>query len=126
VKSAFEMIEEASMKEISAKAAKGTQMAIELFDQWLAPLGFSLNTPLDSTERGGHLSLVHKDAKEIAIAMREISKVIPDYRAPNSIRVAISPLINSYCELWDGFDRIRELVESKKYVGIDQGGSRVT
>ncbi len=126
VKTAFEMIEAASIKAISEKSAKGTEMMIELYDAWLAPLGFTLNTSRDASERGGHISLIHPDAKEIATAMRSVINVIPDYRVPNSIRLAISPLPTSYTEVWDGFDRLRDLVANKKYLGIQPEGSRVT
>ena len=126
VKTAFEMIEEATIKAINDKCAKGTEMMIALYDAWLAPLGFKLNTSRVASERGGHISLIHPDAKEIAVAMRTIINVIPDYRVPNSIRLAISPLPTSYVEVWDGFARLRDLVASKKYIGAGQGGSRVT
>ena len=126
VKTAFEMIEEATIKAINDKCAKGTEMMIALYDAWLAPLGFELNTSRVASERGGHISLIHPDAKEIAVAMRTIINVIPDYRVPNSIRLAISPLPTSYVEVWDGFARLRDLVASKKYIGAGQGGSRVT
>ena len=126
VKTAFEMIEAASIKAISEKSAKGTEMMIALYDAWLAPLGFTLNTSRDASERGGHISLIHPDAKEIATAMRSVINVIPDYRVPNSIRLAISPLPTSYTEVWDGFDRLRDLVANKKYLGIQPEGSRVT
>jgi kynureninase len=126
VKTSFEMIEAASIKAISEKSAKGTEMMIELYDAWLAPLGFTLNTSRDASERGGHISLIHPDAKEIATAMRSVINVIPDYRVPNSIRLAISPLPTSYTEVWDGFDRLRDLVANKKYLGIQPEGSRVT
>lgn len=126
VKTSFEMIEAASIKAISEKSAKGTEMMIALYDAWLAPLGFTLNTSRDASERGGHISLIHPDAKEIATAMRSVINVIPDYRVPNSIRLAISPLPTSYTEVWDGFDRLRDLVANKKYLGIQPEGSRVT
>ena len=126
VKTAFAMIEAASIKAISEKSAKGTEMMIELYDAWLAPLGFTLNTSRDASERGGHISLIHPDAKEIATAMRSVINVISDYRVPNSIRLAISPLPTSYTEVWDGFDRLRDLVANKKYLGIQPEGSRVT
>jgi kynureninase len=126
VKTAFEMIESASIKAIGEKSAKGTEMMIALYDAWLAPLGFELNTSRVASERGGHISLIHPDAKEIASAMRTEINVIPDYRVPNSIRLAISPLPTSYVEVWDGFARLRDLVASKKYIGAGRGGSRVT
>jgi kynureninase len=126
VKTSFSMIKEAGIDAIAQKAAVGTQMMIDLYDAWLAPLGFVLNTSRDPKERGGHISLVHPDAAQICVALREISNVIPDYRTPNSIRLAISPLPTSYVEVWDGFARMRDLVASGQYKTIKEGGSRVT
>ena len=126
VQTAFAMIKEAGIDAIAHKAAVGTQMMIELYDAWLAPLGIELNTSRDAKERGGHISLVHPDAAQICVAMRTISNVIPDYRTPNSIRLAISPLPTSYVEIWDGLDRMRDLVASGRYKEVQEGGSRVT
>jgi kynureninase len=126
VQSAFSMIKEAGIDAIAHKAAVGTQMMIELYYEWLAPLGIVLNTSRDPKERGGHISLVHPDAAQICVALRTISNVIPDYRTPNSIRLAISPLPTSYVEVWDGFARMRDLVASGRYKEVQEGGSRVT
>jgi kynureninase len=126
IKSAFEMIESAGIAAIEKKAAAGTSMMIALFDQWLAPLGFSLNTPRDAKMRGGHVSLVHVEAERISIALRKFANVIPDYRVPNSIRLAISPLATSYVEVFDGFQRIRDLVADRRYEEISGHDSRVT
>ncbi len=126
VQTAFSMIKDAGIDKIAHKAAVGTQMMIDLYDAWLAPLGIELNTSRDPKERGGHISLVHPDAAQICVALRQISNVIPDYRTPNSIRLAISPLPTSYVEIWDGFARMRELVASGAYKTIKEGGSRVT
>ena len=126
IKSSFEMIEEAGISEIEKKAAQGTAMMIDLYEEWLAPLGFTLNTPRNHHQRGGHISLVHPDAEKIAVALRQFANVIPDYRVPNSIRVAISPLATSYVEVYDGFQRLRDLVSSRQYEKVSSGGSRVT
>jgi kynureninase len=122
----FGMIEEATIAQINAKASKGTEMMIELFDQWLAPLGYELVTPRDSQLRGGHITIYHPDAAQIARGLRDDMKVIPDYRAPNSIRVAISPLATSYVEVFDGFERIREYTESGKYQELDLSNVKVS
>ncbi len=126
VQTAFSMIKEAGIDAIAHKAAVGTQMMIDLYDAWLAPLGMELNTSRDAKERGGHISLVHPDAAQICVALRQISNVIPDYRTPNSIRLAISPLPTSFVEVWDGFARMRDLVASGQYKEIKESGSRVT
>ncbi|CAB4591468.1 unannotated protein [freshwater metagenome] len=126
VQVAFEMIEEATIDAISEKAATGTQLMIDLYDAWLADLGYTLLTSRSADERGGHISLGHPDAARICIALRQFSNVIPDYRTPNSIRLAIAPLPTSYIEVWDGFERIRDLTISRKYEEIKGSDSRVT
>jgi kynureninase len=122
----FAMIEEAGIEVIAAKAATGTQMMIDLFDEWLAPIGYTLLTSRNPRERGGHISLGHPDAARICVALRKFANVIPDYRTPNTIRLAISPLTTSYVEVWDGFQRMRDLTETRQFEKIQGSDSRVT
>jgi kynureninase len=126
MQASYSMIEEAGMQAISQKAALGTEMILALYDAWLAPLGFTLLTPRDHNKRGGHITVGHPDAKKIAAAMRAMTNTIPDYRTPDSIRLAIAPLPTSYTEVYDGLQRMRDLVASKKYLEIQDNGSRVT
>ena len=126
VNTAFEMIAEAGIDAIEEKCAQGTEMMIGLYEAWLKDLGFTLNTPALPKERGGHISLAHPEAKRIAIGLRQLKKVIPDYREPNSIRVAISPLPTSYVEIWDGFARLRDLTASREYEQISTKDIKVT
>lgn len=126
VKASYSMIEEAGIKNIAAKAAIGTDMMIALFDAWLAPLGFTLLTPRESSNRGGHITIGHPEAKRIAAALRKYANVVPDYRTPNSIRLAIAPLPTSFTEVFDGMARIRDSVTRRDYLRIDDNGSRVT
>ncbi|MFZ9622298.1 MAG: kynureninase [Ilumatobacteraceae bacterium] len=126
IQASFSMIAEAGLPAISAKAARGTELMVQLHDAWLAPLGFELITPREPERRGGHVTLRHPDAKRIAAAMRELVKVIPDYREPSSIRLAISPLATSFREVWDGFERIRDLVSSGRYQSVQHSVNRVT
>ena len=126
VQSSLRMIEEGGMANIAAKAQLGTELMIALFDAWLVPLGFSLITPRDANQRGGHISIVHPDAKKIAAALRTMKNVIPDFRTPSGIRLAIAPLPTSFVEVYDGFARLRDLVESREYLNLQDNGSRVT
>lgn len=126
VQASYEMIEEAGMVAISHKAALGTELILALYDDWLEPLGFTLLTPRDHNQRGGHITVGHPEAKRIAAAMRAFANTIPDYRVPDSIRLAIAPLPTSYTEIWDGISRMRDLVVSKRYLEIEDSGSRVT
>ncbi len=126
VEVAFEMIERAGIEEIEKKAATGTSLMVDLHKLWLEPLGFSLATPSEPGKRGGHIILTHPEAKQIAYAMRKVSKVVPDYREPNAIRLAISPLATSYYEVFEGFRRLKELVASGQYLSVAPDGNRVT
>ena len=126
VQVAFCMIEEAGIDVIASKAAIGTQMMIDLYDEWLAPLGYTLLTSRNPKERGGHISIGHPDAARICVALRKFANVIPDYRTPNAIRLAIAPLPTSYVEIWDGFQRIRDLTQTRQYEKVEGSDSRVT
>jgi len=126
VQIAFAMIDEVGIDAIASKAAIGTQMMIDLYDEWLAPLGYTLLTSRNPKERGGHISIGHPDAAKICVALRKLANVIPDYRTPNTIRLAIAPLPTSYVEVWDGFQRIRDLTQSRQYEEIEGSDSRVT
>jgi kynureninase len=126
VEVAFEMIERAGISNIQQKAQLGTKLMVDLHKQWLEPLGFGLGSPEDPTKRGGHIILTHPDAKQIAGALRKFKKVIPDYREPNSLRLAISPLATSYREVFEGFKRLRDLVASGDYKNFKDEGNRVT
>ncbi|CAN2228893.1 COG3844 Kynureninase [Candidatus Nanopelagicaceae bacterium] len=126
VQVAYEMIAEAGIDAIASKTAIGTQMMIDLFDEWLAPLGYTLLTSRNPKERGGHISIGHPDAAKICVALRKYANVIPDYRTPNAIRLAIAPLPTSYVEVWDGFQRIKDLTETRQYETVEGSDSRVT
>ena len=126
VEVAFEMIERAGISQIQSKAETGTSLMIDLYEQWLKPLGFELSSPEEPSERGGHIVLSHQDAKQIAAALRKLKKVIPDYREPNTLRLAISPLATSYQEVFEGFKRLRDLVASGDYKSFEDKGNRVT
>ena len=126
VQVAFAMIEEAGIDVIASKAAIGTQMMIDLYDEWLAPLGYTLLTSRNPKERGGHISIGHPEAARICVALRKFANVIPDYRTPNAIRLAIAPLPTSYVEVWDGFQRIRDLTQTRQFEKVEGSDSRVT
>ena len=126
VTTAFEMIERAGLSAIAQKAAQGTELMLALHDAWLEPLGFSVVTPRDSKRRGCHISVRHPDSQKISEAMRIFGNVIGDFRQPDCIRLAISPLPTSYVEVFDGFERIRDVVAEKKYLEVGEATTRVT
>lgn len=125
VREGFAMIERAGIRAIADKAARATAMMVALHDAWLEPLGCSLVTPRDPSRRGGHLTFHHPQAEQLSRAMRTV-KVVGDYRAPEQVRVACSPLATRYVEVWDGFARIRDLLASGAHLRAEPTDSRVT
>jgi len=106
---------EAGMDALRAKSILMTDYASYLTDELLAPFGFSLGSPRDSARRGSHISIRHEEGYRINRAMIEEMNVIPDFRAPDNIRLGFAPLYISFADIWEGFDRIRKVVEGKHY-----------
>ena len=106
---------DAGMEALRAKSILMTDYASYLTDELLAPFGFSLGSPRDSSRRGSHVSIRHEEGYRINRAMIEEMNVIPDFRAPNNIRLGFAPLYISFTDIWEGFDRIRRVVEEKRY-----------
>jgi len=105
----IEVVAAAGIGAIRAKGIALTEYAIALTDAWLAPLGCSVGSPRDAARRGAHVAIRHPEARRLTRAMIERA-VIPDFRAPDSIRVGLSPLTTSFGDVHAGLGAIRELL----------------
>src|SRR5687768_6390 len=105
----IELVAEAGIDAIRAKGIALAEYAIALTDAWLSPLGCSVGSPRDSTRRGGHVAIRHPEARRL---IRELiaRQVIPDFRAPDSIRIGLSPLTTSFEDVHGGLSAIRDLL----------------
>jgi kynureninase len=126
VMAAAEMLAEAGIGAVRSKAAALTALAIDLHDERLAGLGFSLGTPRAAVERGAHVSLRHPDAWPICRALIEQANVIPDFRRPDSIRFGLPPLYTRYTDVWDAVDRLAALVADGVHERMPAEAARVT
>jgi len=96
---------EAGIPAIRTKARSLTGYAIDLHDERLAQLGFSLGSPRDPERRGSHVSVRRADARDLCEALADVG-VLTDFRMPDTIRLGCSPLATSYAEVWDGVERL--------------------
>lgn len=114
-----ELLLEAGMGRLRAKSVSQTEYLIYLADQWLAPLGFKLGSPRQAGQRGSHVSLRHPEAFRVCRALIESPppavKVIPDFRAPDNIRLGVAPIYTMYSEIHRALDRMRVIVREKIY-----------
>jgi kynureninase len=99
---------EAGIGAIRSKGIALTEYAIALHDAWLAPLGFGLGSPRPGARRGSHVSIRRSDARALTRRMIEAG-VIPDFRAPDSIRIGLSPLTTSFRDVARGLANLRDL-----------------
>lgn len=102
---------EAGIDAIRAKGVALTEYAIALHDAWLAPLGCELGSPRDPARRGAHVAIRHPRARALTASLIA-RNVIPDFRAPDSIRVGLSPLTTSFADVHRGLGVLRELLAS--------------
>jgi kynureninase len=130
IEPAVDLVLEATMERIREKSVAQTDYLIFLAEQWLLPLGFSLGTPKQHEKRGSHVSLRHPEAFRISKAMIESPppavQVIPDFRAPDNIRLGIAPLYTTFEEIHRALDRMRGIVEEKIYECYSNEKSSVT
>ncbi|MEH7380720.1 kynureninase [Bacillus sp. JJ1533] len=110
----LEMFAEAGIDKIRAKSLLLTNFLMELIDTELAGLEFTIGSPRRDSVRGGHVSLEHKEAARICKALKE-NGVIPDFRAPNMIRLAPVPLYNSFEDVWNVVQMLKKIMEEKQY-----------
>jgi kynureninase len=115
MEAALEPTLQAGMDSIRAKSILMTDYASYLSQELLAPFGFSLGSPVDSAQRGSHISIRHGDGYRINRALIEEMNVIPDFREPDNIRLGFAPLYTSFADVWEGSDRIKRVMEEKRY-----------
>jgi kynureninase len=120
------LIGEAGIERLREKAAALTELAVELHDERLAPLGFELASPRDPARRGGHVSLAHAEAWPICRALIERARVVPDFRGPDSIRLGLPPLYTRFTDVFDALERLRNLVERSEHKLVHASRLRVT
>lgn len=109
----LEMFREVGIEAIRKKSLQLTQFFMDCIDQELAPFGFTLGNPKDKT-RGGHIYLVHEEAARICSALKEAG-VTPDFRAPNGIRLAPVALYNSFTDVWETVQILKDIMENELY-----------
>jgi len=106
---------DAGIDALRSKSILMTDYASYLTDTLLAPLGFSLGSPRDSTRRGSHISIRHEEGYRINRALIDEMNVIPDFREPDNIRLGFAPLYISFTDIREGFDRISRVVKEKRH-----------
>jgi kynureninase len=107
MESMLELMEAAGIEAIRQKSMALTRFAAELLGSHVLPLGAVMASPTDPALRGSHLTVAHPAFREVTARLWERG-VIPDFRAPDGIRVGLSPLSTSFAEVEVGVRAIGE------------------
>ena len=110
----LEMFAEVGIDTIRDKSLKLTDYMIFLIEEELSEYQFTIANPLDHDRRGGHIYLVHEEAARICKALKE-HQVIPDFRSPNGIRLAPVALYNSFQDVWETVQILKEIMQEELY-----------
>jgi kynureninase len=115
MEAALDPLLEAGLDRLRTKSLRLSEYLIYLSDTLLTPLGFSLGSPRITERRGSHISLRHPEGYRINRALIEEMNVLPDFREPDNLRLGLTPLYTSFSEVWEGVDRIRQVVADNRY-----------
>jgi kynureninase len=108
-KAALDIVEEAGMARLSAKAKMLSNYLLFVIDAVNSNQNIEVITPRNEAEKGCQVSMLMKqNGKQI---FDELTKqgVIADWREPNVIRIAPVPLYNSFEDVWKFGDIITKL-----------------
>nr|WP_091835393.1 kynureninase [Marininema halotolerans] len=115
----LDLFHEAGMEAIRRKSLSMTRYLMMLVETELLHKGFSFGNPMEDTRRGGHVCLIHDEAVRICKALKARG-IVPDYRAPNVIRLAPISLYTSYTEVWEAIQQLKTIIENKEYEGFEK------
>jgi len=114
----LEIIAEAGgIAALRAKSLALTRCLTEGLRTELADFGFTFATPGEDHTRGGHIALAHPEAWRICQALKQAG-VIPDFRSPNIVRLAPSPLYTRFADCAEVVLRLREIMRSSSYAAF--------
>jgi kynureninase len=108
-------VRDAGIDAIREKSVSLASYLVEEYERHLGPLGFGLASPSEPDRRGSHISLRHERAWPINVALIEAGKVIPDFRAPDTIRLGLSPLYTRFVDIHSAVQRMIRIVDQRIY-----------
>ena len=129
--SSLDMTINATTKKLENKAVDLFNFFSEIFNDRLVNLGFKIITPENKDERGSHISMVHQESWRITKCLTDPEfngekKIIVDFRPPNIIRIALTPLYTSFHDIYIICIRLIDIIESKEYESKDDSKKIVT
>src|SRR6266567_239385 len=115
IESGVDLLLEAGLHNLRAKSQRQSEYLINLWEEFLKPLGFTLNTPREADRRGSHVSLGHTECLRIDQALIHEMNVLPDFRPPDTIRLGIAPIYTSFRDIHSAVMCMQKVVTNHLY-----------
>ncbi len=127
IEGSLKIIFEAGICNIRKKSLKLTSLLAELLQKKIISKykDCKIVTPLAEEKRGGHIAIEHPEAIRINEALKQ-KGIIPDLRPPNIIRIAPVALYNTFEEVWEVVETLKEIIDKKEYELYDKQNKYVT
>ena len=100
LRASFELFDEAGMDNLRLKSMQLGNVLFNLMDEMDHPK-LKIITPRSEAERGCQISIQLKDADKTIFNKITEAGVIADWREPDVIRLAPVPLYNSFTDIFD-------------------------
>ena len=109
--SALEIFSQAGMDKIRSKSMELTGYLEFLLNDTMPDGFFEIITPSDPTQRGAQLSLLFgREGKKVFDSLSK-ENIIVDWREPNVIRISPAPLYNSFSDVYQLGQVMRNTLE---------------
>lgn len=104
-----DLVRRAGMTALREKSLALTDLVLDIVEEVFAPAGFDVTvaSSRDRTQRGGHVTLRRADMRAVTAALWERG-VIPDFRAPDGLRLGLAPLSTSFAEVVRGMEALAQ------------------
>lgn len=103
------LIADVGIDAIRTKSEALVAFAQSVAEELLVPLGWTIATPSTPYRRGGHLAIARHDAETVCAELIARELVVPDFRAPDVLRLGFSPLPSRFVDVYDAIVSISAL-----------------
>jgi len=112
---ALDLFAEVDMEALRAKSVALGTLFLELLQKTELAAELRLLSPSASEQRGSQLAFSHPQAYGLVQAWIERG-VVADFREPDVLRVGFAPLYNSYGDIWQALEALREVVAGREHL----------
>ncbi|HET7627286.1 MAG TPA: kynureninase [Bacillales bacterium] len=109
----LEMFHEAGIDAVRKKSLALTRYMMDLFETEIEDESFAIGNPRIDERRGGHVCLEHPEAASICKALKA-NGIVPDFRAPDVIRLAPAALYTSFVDVWQTIRTLKKIMRNSE------------